>query len=207
MAAVSEATRPSMSGPSMVTVVASCRAPLSTSTVKPSASPASWRSLSTDDCFVSTTKRLSSPKEQPVTTPTRLPNSPTRFAIALRRWNSVRFARGSPSDAAPRSSTPPKSTPAASEQTCPHAAAVSVESPKATPRVQSMALPAWIMTVLSMRPKPTIGTAQIMKWFCSCSRVGGVSGRPGSLKEFSARNDDELRRGLRGARAGGGARA
>ena len=43
-------------------------------------------------------------------------------------------------------------------------AADSVDRPNVTPSVQSIKLPAWIMIVLSMRPKPTMGTAQTRKW-------------------------------------------
>ena len=48
---------------------------------------------------------------------------------------------------------------------------MSVERPKDTPSVQSIALPAWIITVLSMKPKPTIGSADAMKCRLSCSAV------------------------------------
>ena len=53
-------------------------------------------------------------------------------------------------------------------------AADSVDRPNVTPSVQSIKLPAWIMIVLSMRPKPTMGTAQTRKWRES-SRRGGAA--------------------------------
>ena len=41
-----------------------------------------------------------------------------------------------------------------------------------TPRVQSMASPAWIMITLSMKPNPTMGMAHWMAYTLFCLKVG-----------------------------------
>eukprot|EP00964_Phaeocystis_antarctica_P044940 scaffold25830_cov28-Phaeocystis_antarctica.AAC.2 len=52
------------------------------------------------------------------------------------------------------------------------AAEVIVARPSLTPMLASIASPAWIITRLSMTPKPNIGTASVIACRRSCRRVG-----------------------------------
>mmetsp|Transcript_36097 Transcript_36097/g.111701 ORF Transcript_36097/g.111701 Transcript_36097/m.111701 type:complete len:252 (-) Transcript_36097:158-913(-) len=175
-AAESEANRPGRSGPSMVSVVDASSAALSASTWnawRSVAPPSSKRrALRSAVWRVSTTSRLRRPMEQPRMTPASAPSSPTRRVAGSARCAAVKRGGARPSRLARPSSAPPKTTPAESLQIWPQAAAESVERPKVTPRVQSIKLPACIMMVLSIRPKPTIGTAQTKKCRDSSLRKG-----------------------------------
>ena len=55
-----------------------------------------------------------------------------------------------------------------------------VLSPKETPMDMSMASPAWIMTRLSIKPKPTMGIADRRATIRNCRGVG-----------FGTKSDDE----------------
>ena len=68
------------------------------------------------------------------------------------------------------------------ETICPKAADVIVASPKATPIVESIASPAWIITRLSMKPKPIMGTAIVRACRLSCRLVG--AGTPDAVAEL-----------------------
>mmetsp|Transcript_55958 Transcript_55958/g.177295 ORF Transcript_55958/g.177295 Transcript_55958/m.177295 type:complete len:296 (-) Transcript_55958:105-992(-) len=147
--------------------------------------------LSCVERSVSMKRRLTIPSAHPNTTPTHCPASPTfrtsrrPFCAAVRCAAGMRMRRFTNP-----STVSPKHRPATSEHICPIHAAVSVESPKVTPSVRSMALPAWIITVLSMKPKPTMGTAQRMAWLRSCAQVGlGTAcsaGPPTDAEAFAA---------------------
>ena len=82
-------------------------------------------------------------------------------------------------------------------------AADSVDRPNVTPSVQSIKLPAWIMIVLSMRPKPTMGTAQTRKWRESSRR--GAAAADDACREAATRAGDALPR-VRSRRARAAAR-
>ena len=71
-------------------------------------------------------------------------------------------------------------------------AADSVDRPNVTPSVQSIKLPAWIMIVLSMRPKPTMGTAQTRKWRESSRR--GAAAADDACREAATRAGEALPR-------------
>ena len=82
-------------------------------------------------------------------------------------------------------------------------AADSVDRPNVTPSVQSIKLPAWIMIVLSMRPKPTMGTAQTRKWRESSRR--GAAAADDACREAATRAGEALPR-VRSRRARAAAR-
>ena len=224
-AADSEARSPGRSGPSTTSVVASLAAALSASIWNAwrSAAPASAKCLAlrSELCRVSTRNRLRRPSEQPATTPASAPRRPTRRVAGCA---AVSCAGRSPSRFARPSSAPPNTTSAESLQIWPHAydsvrgeimvgvlfktlekrtAADSVDRPNVTPSVQSIKLPAWIMIVLSMRPKPTMSTAQTRKWRESSRR--GAAAADDACREAATRAGEALPR-VRSRRARAAAR-
>eukprot|EP00967_Tisochrysis_lutea_P096606 scaffold141631_cov35-Tisochrysis_lutea.AAC.1 len=82
------------------------------------------------------------PSKQPRMTPTTAPVMPTSRTRRILSCASVSRAVRRPSLAAMWSIVFPKSVPHTSETTCPYAAAVRVESPSASPRVESIKSPA-----------------------------------------------------------------
>eukprot|EP00962_Isochrysis_galbana_P008021 scaffold2187_cov109-Isochrysis_galbana.AAC.2 len=146
------------SGPSTVMAVALSRSPLLMWIEK--AERSREMALTSAALLVSMKRRFTRPREHPTNTPTICPKRPIRCTRGVALWAGLSFGRGRPSRAKAASICAPPATPATSEQICPQAAAANVDRPNVTPRVRSMKLPAWIMTVLSTRPKPTIGTAE-----------------------------------------------
>mmetsp|Transcript_17802 Transcript_17802/g.67601 ORF Transcript_17802/g.67601 Transcript_17802/m.67601 type:complete len:231 (+) Transcript_17802:406-1098(+) len=130
----------------------------------------------------SSAKRFTIPSRHPQTTPMIDPAMAADLLIGIRLCAWVMFGTGSPSFTNAASTSPPNATPLTSEQICPKAAAVIVARPKRTPMVESMASPARIITVLSMNPKPTMGTAAAKNRSRSCFLLGwsggGGGGRP-----------------------------
>mmetsp|Transcript_11413 Transcript_11413/g.29673 ORF Transcript_11413/g.29673 Transcript_11413/m.29673 type:complete len:305 (-) Transcript_11413:72-986(-) len=167
------AGRPPPNGPEMLAPSSSSSSgggrerALSTATVNPCPSTAVIAVGASDESArlscpalrVSMKNKLTIPRQHPHTTPTHEPSSAMRLLIGSRRCSSVRPDGGRPSAEHIRSTVSPNRMPATSEHACPMAAALSVLSPNATPIVQSSVFPICSITVLSMKPKPTIGTA------------------------------------------------
>mmetsp|Transcript_17042 Transcript_17042/g.33296 ORF Transcript_17042/g.33296 Transcript_17042/m.33296 type:complete len:242 (-) Transcript_17042:28-753(-) len=171
-----DANKPFPAGPSTIMAVVSSFSALLMDTVYSTPFTASV-DISNFLSFVSESMRskLQSPSEQPIITPMTLPSSPVRFTSARDIWSPSKPGEDRPNFRAVASIIPPKETPATSLQIWPHAAAAMVLRPNVTPRVKSMAFPAWIITVLSMNPKPIIGTILCTKWARICSGVGRSS--------------------------------
>eukprot|EP00754_Rhynchopus_humris_P050202 Rhum_TRINITY_DN8824_c0_g1::Rhum_TRINITY_DN8824_c0_g1_i1::g.30124::m.30124 len=106
--------------------------------------------------------RFTMPRQHPSMTPSAAPSVPTHFVLRKLRCACVIAGASKPHLIAIASTAPPKMTPATSLKSCPNAAATSVKRRK-WPKKLSMRSPAWIMMVLSIRPKPTMGTAQAKK--------------------------------------------
>lgn len=82
------------------------------------------------------------PRQQPQKTPSTEPATLAALTERMPRCAAERLGRRKSIRSAAFSTTPPKRQPLTSEQMLPQAAAVSVESPKATPKVLSIASPA-----------------------------------------------------------------
>mmetsp|Transcript_45271 Transcript_45271/g.106640 ORF Transcript_45271/g.106640 Transcript_45271/m.106640 type:complete len:306 (-) Transcript_45271:440-1357(-) len=133
-------------------------------------------------CFASSVpllvkRSVDIPKRHPIVTPMHAPNVVHILVERIRICPPVRLACGSPSLLKRASTVPPKHTPETSLNICPNPAAVRVERPNVTPRVESIRSPMKIITMLSMKPKPIIGTAAWMKRrrFCTSVRPRGSS--------------------------------
>mmetsp|Transcript_24452 Transcript_24452/g.65279 ORF Transcript_24452/g.65279 Transcript_24452/m.65279 type:complete len:286 (-) Transcript_24452:46-903(-) len=173
-AVTTEAMRPFVAGPSIVMAVQSSRSWLVIATLKSLPSEPAAESLNSLASLASMSSRLTRPSEHPQMTPTTLPNMCSRLTMDSLLCSSVKPGDGSPSFMAADSMAPPNVTPATSLQIWPQAAAAKVLRPRVTPRVRSIAFPAWIMTVLSMNPKPTMGTMLCTKCRRSCRADGSL---------------------------------
>mmetsp|Transcript_4151 Transcript_4151/g.12069 ORF Transcript_4151/g.12069 Transcript_4151/m.12069 type:complete len:222 (+) Transcript_4151:203-868(+) len=107
-------------------------------------------------------RRFPIPIRQPHTTPMAAPAVPAICVILRACWEED-SAGGRMKRREMLSMTPPKRTPQKSESTWPHAAHSRPVMPRESPRLWSMASPARMRMVLSIMPKPTMGTAQQMK--------------------------------------------
>mmetsp|Transcript_1327 Transcript_1327/g.2984 ORF Transcript_1327/g.2984 Transcript_1327/m.2984 type:complete len:210 (-) Transcript_1327:851-1480(-) len=111
------------------------------------------------------------PKRQPQITPKAIDPTRTARTPARSACSGVTRASGSPIFAAAASTKPPNEVPATSEQHCPKAAAVKVDT--IAEKCASMASPTVIMIVLSTNPNPIIGTAHCSAYCSYCFLVSG----------------------------------